>query len=312
MRLDVLVLVALVPSVALACAGRAPLPPKALELNHAGAEALERGDLESAAARLSVALEYNPKFVEALTNLGLVEMQQGNFRRARQLLQRARRLNPDIAQPHHGLGVLSEREHRADLAATHYRAALDVDPGFAPSRANLGRVLFDAGMIEHAREQFKKLVEVAPEDPTGHVGLAESLIRLSRVAEADVIVEEGLVSFPDEPRLVILSARSELRRGDPARAIRRLEPLSHGEDDLAVEALSWIATAELSRRGDLAAVRAARRSLSLDPHHPVSVYALSVALTRLGDPKARAWRERAGLVAPGALRHAGVTATSGE
>src|SRR4051812_49530539 len=83
----------------LGCAGAAPLPPKAIALNRAGAEALAEGDLETADARLSLALEYSPRFVEALVNQGLVELQRGNFDRARELFTRARRLNPDVAQP---------------------------------------------------------------------------------------------------------------------------------------------------------------------------------------------------------------------
>ena len=72
------------------CKGAAPLPAKAVELNRQGAAALEAGDLETADARFALALEYNPRFVEALCNQGLVELQRGNFRQARRLLaQRA-------------------------------------------------------------------------------------------------------------------------------------------------------------------------------------------------------------------------------
>ena len=74
------------------------------------------------------------------------------------------RLNPDVAQPHHGLGVLAERERRPDIASRHYQEALHVDPGFAPARANFARLLFDAGYVEDSMVQFKRLVEVAPDD----------------------------------------------------------------------------------------------------------------------------------------------------
>src|SRR5688572_28464098 len=168
-----------------ACAGTAPLPPKAVALNRAGAEALEAGDLETADARLSLALEYSPRFVEALVNQGLVELQRGNFDRARDLMTRARRLNPDVAQPHHAQGVLAERQARPDVASRHCYDALAVDPGFGPSRANLARLLFDAGMLEEALVQFKCLIEVTPESPEAHVGLAETLLRLGRMAEAE-------------------------------------------------------------------------------------------------------------------------------
>ena len=288
------------------CAGSAPLPPKAVDLNRAGVDALEQGDLETADARFSLALEYSPKFVDALVNLALVEMQRGNFGRARQLLERARRLNPDVAQPHHGLGVLAEREHRPDRASANYAEALRVDPGFAPARANLARLLFEARMYEHARGQFKRLVEVAPAEPLGYSGLAEALLRLGRVEEAEAVVAEGLKRFPESAELLILAARGLIRRGQFERAISSLEPLSRKRDDQAAAALGWIATAELAAGHPAQAISTAERAIRLDPHHPVAVYALALALHEVRAPHARAWLERASALSPGdaALEHA--------
>src|SRR6476469_8136580 len=118
----VFALVALGPF--LACTGTAPLAPKAVALNQAGTEALAEGNLETAEARFALALEFHPRFVEALTNLGLVEMQRGNLARATLLFERARRINADLAQPHHALGVVAERTRRPDVASEHYREAL--------------------------------------------------------------------------------------------------------------------------------------------------------------------------------------------
>ncbi len=56
---------ALVALTLLGCATEATLPRKALELNTLGAQALASGDLSGAEARLAVALEYSPRFVEA-------------------------------------------------------------------------------------------------------------------------------------------------------------------------------------------------------------------------------------------------------
>src|SRR5690606_16357947 len=155
-------------------------------------EALAEGDLETAEARFALALEYSGNFVEALVNQALVEMQRGNFENARRMLKRAKRLNPDVAQPYHGLGVLSERERKHDEASAHYAEALRIDPGFAPARMNLARMLFNAGMYEHARVQFKKLVEIAPDEPSGYSGLSETLIQLGRMNEANQTLERGL------------------------------------------------------------------------------------------------------------------------
>lgn len=284
---------ALIGLLLVACSGVAPLPPQALALNRAGAEALAQGDLETADARLSLALEYSPRFVEALVNQGLVELQRGNFERARELIARARRLNPDVAQPHHALGVLAERQARPDDASRHYYDALAVDPGFAPSRANLARLLFDAGMLNEAWVQFKRLVEAAPDSVEAHQGLAETLLRLGRVEEAEAVTRDAQQQFPDSPELVVLAARAELRRGRVARAVELLSPLGYGRDDVAANALGWLATAELLRGDARRAVGAAKRALALEPDSPVATYAMAQALEALGDPAALSWKRRA-------------------
>jgi protein O-GlcNAc transferase len=287
------------PIFCFACTGTAPLPPKALALNEAGVAALASGDLETADARFGLALEYNPNFVDALTNQGLVELQRGNFERARQLLTRARRLNPDVAQPHHALGVLAERERRPDLASRNYYEALRVDPGFGPSRANLAHLLYDGGLYEDALLQFKRLVEVAPDVIEAHVGLAATLLHLERMPEATEVIENARAAAPDHPELAILTARLEIRRGQFDAAIARLSPLTHTRSDLAVHALSWLAAAEVAQGHPREAARAAERAIALAPDDALASYALGLSLKKLGDPAAQRWLDRASALSPG-------------
>lgn len=261
--------------------------------------ALAAGDLETADARFGLALEYNPNFVEALTNQGLVELQRGNFERARQLISRARRLNPDVAQPHHALGVLAERERRPDLASRNYYEALRVDPGFGPARANLAHLLYDGGLYEDALVQFKRLVEVAPDLIAAHAGLAATLLHLERVTEASEVIENALAVAADDPELAILAARLEIRRGQFEAAIARLSPLTHTRSELAVHALSWLAAAELARGRPEAAVSAAERAIAFAPDDALASYALGLSLKKLGDPAAERWLERASALSPG-------------
>lgn len=288
------------PLFCLACAGSAPLPAKALDLNQAGVEALAAGDLETADARFSLALEYNPSFVDALTNQGLVELQRGNFERARQLFSRARRLNPDVAQPHHALGVLAERERRPDLASREYYEALRVDPGFAPARSNLAHLLYESGLYEAALVQFKRLVEVAPDAAEAQAGLAATLLHLERVEEARRVVELGLTRAPDHPELVLLRARLALRGGQYAAAVALLTPLTEGRSDLSVQALAWLAAAQIAAGRPREAVGAAERAIQLAPDDALASYALGIGLKQLGDPAAKRWIERASALSPGA------------
>lgn len=283
----------LLPLALAACASTPPLPPQAAELNQQGVEALSRGDLEIADARFSLATEYSPRFVDAWTNLGLVEMERGNFQRADQLLRRARRLNPDIPQPHHGLGVLEERQGRKDLASSHYREALGVDPGFVPSRMNLARLMFEAGWFEQARIEARKAMEVGADNPDTWSGLAEILLRIGRVEESNQLTIDGTKRFPHHPDLLLLEARRLLREGEVDAALEMLTPLSQGHDPVAVAALGWMATGELVRGRPRLAVGAAQKALALSPDDPVATHILAQGLTAIGDPDAPLWQKRA-------------------
>jgi tetratricopeptide (TPR) repeat protein len=284
--------------VGLGCAGTAPLQPKAVQLNRAGTEALSAGDLETAEARFALALEYHPRFVEALVNLGLVDMQRGNFSRARLEFERARRINADLAQPHHALGVLAERERRPDMAAEHYREALRVNPGFGPSRGNLARMLFAAARYDEAREQFLRLVEVAPTELAGRTGLAETLLQLDRDEESDAVLDRALRDFGPRPELVILVARRQLRREDATGAEGLLLPLTRSNDDNARAAWSWIAMARLARGDDAGAFESCEAAFALDRNDAVCTYVVAMALRANRDSRALAWLERAHLLSP--------------
>jgi len=253
---------------------------------------------EQAEARFALALEYHPRFVEALTNLGLVEMQRGNLARARLQFERARRINPDLAQPHHALGVLAERERRPDIAADHYRDALKVNPGFGPSRANLGRVLFAAGRFHEAREQFLRLVEVDPGQLAGRTGLVETLLQLGREDDSNTVLDKAHDDFGDVPTVLLLLARRSIRRGafDEAEAI--LLPLTRERDDNARAAWGWIATARLARSDVNGALDAADSAFRLDRDDAVATYVVAMALRSKKDHRALAWLERAHLLAP--------------
>ncbi len=261
-----------------ACASTVPLPPKAIALNLAGARAIEEGDLAVAAASLSVALEYSPRFVEAWVNLGYVELGRGNLEQAHRDFLRARELNQDIPVPHHALGLLAEREGRGDRAEGHYRAALRVDPGFAPARANLARVLFGRGWYESAREEFERLIQVAPDMVEGWAGEAETLRELGRGAQADDVIARAREKLGDLPSLALLAARQQLERGEWKDAEATLAPLLGGVDRArAGAAWAWIAVARAGAGDRVGAQAAAHQAQAIDRNDQVAGYVLSLS-----------------------------------
>jgi len=260
------------------CSAAAPLPPKAIDLNRDGAAALAAGDLETAEARLALALEYHSRFTEAWVNLGLLEMKRGQADKAKKAMGKALGLNPDLPMPHYALGLLAEERVDHVEAEKRYRAALKVDPGFAPARANLGRLLFARAAWDDAREQFLRLTEVEPGTLEGWLGLTETLLRLEREDEADRVLARARPRFGDVPEIAILVARQMLRRGAYQEAEAILAEVTEGEDKrLRGSAWSFIGVARLARGKKEEATQAAREALSLDPRDEVSAYVIAKA-----------------------------------
>ncbi len=173
--------------------------------------------------------------------------------------------------------MLADLEGDGVAAEDAYRAALAVDPGFAPARANLARRLFARGQYEDAREQFQRLREVAPAAAEGWAGEAESLLQLDREGEAEGVLEHARQAIGDAPSLVLVHARLRLAAGDWDEAEAALAPLVGGQDRTRqAAAWAWIAVARAGR-GDAAGARgAAAASLALDRDEPIARHALSL------------------------------------
>jgi tetratricopeptide (TPR) repeat protein len=261
----------------------AQLPARAIQLNRDGAVALASGDLETAEARIALALEYSARFTEAWVNLGLVELRRGNFERALYDFVRARDLNPDLPAPHHALGLLADRRGDGVGAEGHYRAALRVDPGFAPARVDLGRLLFERGALEEAREQFLRAVAVAPDVAETWSGLCATLLRLDRIDEAAMHLARAVARVGRTPLLALLEARIALIRGEYGAAEERLLQsalVDVGRDpSVEAEALAWLAIARLAEGRAVAGCVAAAQAVAVDRRDGVAQFAMRACQT---------------------------------
>jgi tetratricopeptide (TPR) repeat protein len=77
-----------------------------------------------AAAEFRVALASDPRNVESLVNLALVQRSGGRIADARDLLRRALTINPRSAGSHYNLAVVADETGDAATAIEHYRAFL--------------------------------------------------------------------------------------------------------------------------------------------------------------------------------------------
>jgi Flp pilus assembly protein TadD len=81
------------------------------------------------------------------------------------------------ALDHHGAGRLDDAERR-------YRQALELEPGFAEARNNLGTLCLQLGRLEEAEASFRGVLASRPDFPEAFYNLGIALKRRGRLEEA--------------------------------------------------------------------------------------------------------------------------------
>jgi tetratricopeptide (TPR) repeat protein len=166
--LGMLTLVCLHPTVAAGAPSKATPPPKvefsviegalicptkserARSLYNKGKELQKAGNVEGATSAYEQAIQADPKYCDAMDNLGLI------FRQS----------------------------DRLDEAVRLYKQSIAIAPQDGVARMNLAVAYRMKGQREQAIVEYAALVKVLPKDPEGHYGLASVYFELGKFREA--------------------------------------------------------------------------------------------------------------------------------
>lgn len=249
----------------------------------------------------------------------------GRIDRAEALYQRVMRKMPRLAEPPYLLGSIAFDRGRHAYALQLADDSICAQPDFAPAHLLRGNALAALGRHAEAEIAWRRVVELAPEDPAAHVNLA---LRLCEIGNPDAALAHAQKAISADPSLyrahyaagLALQQLKDPSGAEEALSISlRLAPenteviRAHGEV-LAVlghteEAVATLARAldraphdpalriqyaqSLLDHGDIQAAETVQRSLIASSPSPESWYALGEMLRTLGrfDEAAQAFRE---------------------
>jgi serine/threonine protein kinase/lipoprotein NlpI len=141
------------------------------------------------------ALSLDPDLAQGHAWLGLIRMHYDwDFRGAEASFGRALELAPGSAAVLRGAGGLARNLGRLEEAIDLYRRALEQDPLSPSSCNNLGLVLAGMGRFMEAESAYRKALELAPQSVATRGNLSVTLLALGRGEEA---LKEALRE-PDE------------------------------------------------------------------------------------------------------------------
>lgn len=187
-------------------------------------------------------LERRPDHVPALLFLGRLLFETDRPERAREVLERVRKLAPREQEPYLLLAEMSLEAGRPEEAVRTVQALADLDRDTTGLK-RLGMALLDRGEPDTARALLERTVEVDPGDSEAQGALGEALEALGRSADAEAAYGRALESDPDAREVLLRAGRLALRSGSEARArayLDRLASLDGGPEQSLRIAFTWL------------------------------------------------------------------------
>jgi tetratricopeptide (TPR) repeat protein len=189
-------------------------------------KAAARGLFDDARRAYAKALQAMPRQPELMLELGVMEAQAGDLKRARVCFERALKQLPRNADVHFNLGELELAEHRPDAAEPHFRRTLELDPGHHDAAYGLGRSLMLTRRHDEAVRWLQKAAAASAGDAEVFNMLGVALNEAKRHGEAIEAFRSSLKIDPGRVATQLSLAIALDGAGDPQRAhdiIRHLD-----------------------------------------------------------------------------------------
>ncbi len=201
-------------------------------------------------------------------------------------------LEPDNARAHYYLGVSLQSEGLSEEAISEFQKSVEINPDNAAAYTGLGSVFEKMGRQEAAREAFakslsagvsewRKTVEIYPEEPTTHFNLALALDNQGQLPEAIEQYQKTVALDPENAPASMNLAIALAKTGKLDEAIGQFEKCLALTPDSA-KAHGNLAAALLQKRRFEEAIEHSTRAVEIDPDYADAHSNLATALAVTG------------------------------
>ena len=177
------------------CAAKSPR--RARPANGVGVAYQLRQQPEKAMAWFNKAIDLDPTYHEAYSNIAVIFIENGRPADALPHLYRAISLNPESYEAFNVLGSAMHRLNRLDEAVAYHRKSLTIFPDYETAHNNLGAVLAEKGDIAGAVRHLRQALRINPAYPEPYNNLGLAMMRQGRLSEAIGYYRQALSLNPD-------------------------------------------------------------------------------------------------------------------
>ena len=187
---------------------------------HTAWQNLQSGRLQQAGSIYMDVLKVQPNNIEALSLCSNIAHKLGKPSLARELLEKAINFYPDRADLHSNLGYVLNDLRNPDLALKHLNLALAINQNYPDAYINRANALRIQGRIEDALSDYRKAIELMPENMLAQANYIYTLNFSSKASPNKVFREHCI--FAETLEANTAGRRSSFARNkyDPSRKIR--------------------------------------------------------------------------------------------
>ena len=211
--------------------------------------------------------------------------------------RRAHELSPRTFRWPYLLAALIDERSAADSLPL-YRAALALDPDYAPGHVRYAEALERAGQFEAANREYERAARLDPTNAHAQAGLGRLALADDEAGAAVRYLSRAQELAPENRSFAVTLAQAYARAGDrergrqiaaAARSLGRInyrnDPVRSSVHDLALDARSYLRRANAHRvHGELdLARRELRAGIEVDGERPELHFALAEVLAASGD-----------------------------
>ncbi len=177
------------------------------------------------------------------------------------------------------------RQGKYEESADEWRKALELDPQDAAAISNLGAALHGAGRLVEAEREFARALEIDPENVRAHTNIGIALARAKKYAGAARHFERALDLRPGDPQARSAYGGMLVETGETDKALVHFRIALDLTPD-SPDALNNYAGA-LARAGKYGdSLPYFRKALELEPNSAALHFNFGRALAASGDPRA--------------------------
>jgi tetratricopeptide (TPR) repeat protein len=171
----------------------------------------EEGRNDRACLAFQGAIKLDPHYSNAYAQLGLIQVLLNKLSEATESFKKAISINSGNSTAHFGMAQVAFKQNRLDAAVAELNISLYQNPNSSPVHQLLGKVYEAQGNTVAAIKEFKEAIRIKPELAAPYLSIASVAESRGDIEMAIAELHSGLEVMPNDPELLIRIANDSLR-----------------------------------------------------------------------------------------------------